>query len=199
MEKNTEMIFRKEGVEMCYDVETPFDDIERVVKKINYEDLRDILTDKMMPCVIEGIYPLIEDGILKELRFEIGFFEHDEETEGEIPEGGDQGDRPPIYSKMRINDDSYEIRFAYEILVNTANWLIERKKLKKSDCPIPSGPKNYLINSEPKHRYGDNFRSPKNLSNGTYIEVNLNAMGCIITARKLLKKFGYPDDILKVG
>ena len=85
MEKNTEMIFRKDRVEMCYDVETPFG-IERIVKKINYEDLRDTLTDEMMPCVIEDIYPIIEEDILKGLKFEIGFFG---ET-GKIPEKGEK-------------------------------------------------------------------------------------------------------------
>ena len=199
MEKNTEMIFRKDGVEVSYDIETPFGE-DRIAQEINYEDLRNNLTDVMMPCIIKDIQPIIEEGVLKELTFKIGFFdEYNEETEGEIS-GGNRGGCPPIYSKMRINDDSYEIRFANEILVNTANWLIERKKLKKSDCPIPSGRTRYLINLEPKHKRGDGFISPKALCNGTYIEVNLSARGCILAAQQqLLKKFGDPGDILKVG
>ena len=100
--------------------------------------------------------------------------------------------------KMNVGSDTYEIRNSYEILINTAEWLINKGKLKKSDCPVPTGHKRHLINIEPKHRYGDNFRAPKKLSNGLYIEVNYSTAGCINTARRLLEKFGYQADTLKV-
>jgi hypothetical protein len=107
---------------------------------------------------------------------------------------------PPNHPKIiRINGDSYEIRFSYEILIKTAEWLIGKGELKKSDCPISGGYKRYLINLEPKHKPGDNFRSPKQLSNETYIETSYSTTGCINMAQRLLEKFGHQGDILEIG
>lgn len=106
-----------------------------------------------------------------------------------------EGTRP---RKIRIGQDIFEIRNSYEILIHTAEWLIRKGKLKKSDCPISIGRKRHLINTTPKHRYGDNFRAPKMLSNGTYIEVHYSTAGCISNARKLLEKFGYSKNMLRV-
>jgi hypothetical protein len=106
-----------------------------------------------------------------------------------------EGTRP---RKMRIGGDAFEIRNSYEILTNTAEWLIRKGKLKKSDCPVPMGRKRHLINIEPKHRYGDSFRAPKRLSNGLFVEAHLNTAGCINNARRLLEKFGYREDMFEV-
>ncbi len=110
---------------------------------------------------------------------------------------------PPIWEgrhprKMRIAGDTLEIRNSYEILINTAEWLIRKGKLKRSDCPVPIGRKRHLINTEPKHKYGDNFTSPKKLSNGLYVEVHYSTAGCINSARRLLERFGYKGDTLQV-
>ena len=100
--------------------------------------------------------------------------------------------------RMKIGSDVFEIRNSYEILVNTAEWLIRKRKLKRSDCPIPIGRKRYLINTEPKHRYGDSFTAPKQLSNELYIETHYSTARCIDNARRLLEKFGFSGDILEV-
>ncbi|MCW3136601.1 MAG: hypothetical protein N2V77_06675 [Canidatus Methanoxibalbensis ujae] len=100
--------------------------------------------------------------------------------------------------KMKIGSDVFEIRNSYEILTNTAEWLIRKGKLRVSDCPIPIGRKRHLINTEPKHRYGDSFRAPKRLSNGLYIEVHYSTAGCINNARRLLERFGFRGDMLEV-
>jgi len=106
-----------------------------------------------------------------------------------------EGTRP---RQMRIGSDTFEIRYSYEILTNTAEWLIKKGKLKRSDCPVPIGRKRHLINTEPKHKYGDNFRAPKRLSNRLYIEVHYSTAGCINNARRLLERFGYRGDMLEV-
>ena len=113
-------------------------------------------------------------------------------TEPEIWEGGE---RP---RKMKIGKDTSEIRSSYEILINTANWLIKQGKLKPTDCPIGIGYKRNLINKEPKHKYGENFRAPKKLSNGLWIEVHYSTASCINNARRLLEKFGYSGSVLEV-
>ena len=100
--------------------------------------------------------------------------------------------------RMKIGSDVFEIRNSYEILTNTAEWLIRKGKLKRSECPLPIGRKRHLINTEPKHRYGDSFRAPKRLSNGLYIEVHYSTAGCINNARRLLERFGFRSDMLEV-
>lgn len=101
--------------------------------------------------------------------------------------------------KMKLKGEVFEVQNSYEILVNTANWLIKNGKLKPSDCPvgIVRG-KRYLINKEPKHKYGDDFRAPKRLSNGLWIETHYNTASCINYAKRLLERFGVPSDILAI-
>lgn len=99
--------------------------------------------------------------------------------------------------KMKLKGEVFELRNSYEILVNTANWLIKIGKLKPSDCPVGIGRgKRNLINKEPKHKYGDDFRAPKKLSNSLWIDTNYSTAGCINSAKRLLEKFGVSSDIL---
>jgi len=100
--------------------------------------------------------------------------------------------------KMNIETDTYKIRNSYDILVNTAEWLIRKNKLRKENCPIASGHKRNLVNIQPKHRYGNDFRAPKRLSNGLYIETHYNTASCITNARKLLERCGCRGDLLEV-
>lgn len=100
--------------------------------------------------------------------------------------------------KIKISTDTYEIRNSYDILVNTAEWLIKKGRLKKENCPIASGHKRNLVNIQPKHRYGDAFRAPKKLSNSLYIEAHYSTASCITNARKLLERCGYRGDMLEV-
>ncbi len=100
--------------------------------------------------------------------------------------------------KMIIGSDTYKIRYSCDILVNTAEWLIKKAKLRKENCPIVSGHRRNLVNIQPKHRYEDNFRAPKRLSNGLYIETHYSTTSCINNARKLLERCGYSKNILEL-
>lgn len=101
--------------------------------------------------------------------------------------------------KMKLKGEIFELHNSFEILVNTANWLIKNGKLKASDCPVGIGRgKRNLINNEPKHKYGDAFRAPKKLSNGLWIETHYSTASCINYAKRLLEKFGVSSDILKI-
>ena len=100
--------------------------------------------------------------------------------------------------KMRIERDVFEIRNSYEILINTANWLIKKGQLKLTDCPVGMGHKRNLVNREPKHKYGDSFTAPKKLPNGLWIETHYSTAHCINNARRLLERFGYQGNILEV-
>ena len=102
--------------------------------------------------------------------------------------------------KMKIGKAAFvDIRFLYEILINTANYLIKEGKLRPSDCPITiRAHKRNLVNREPKHTDGSSFRGPKKLSNGLWIETHYSAENAIDRADGLLEKFGYPDGTLVV-
>lgn len=64
-----------------------------------------------------------------------------------------------------------------ECLANVANFLFKNDYLLKSDLPIKSGYKRYLINSEPVHQTGDEMFRPKELQQDLYIETNFNNEG----------------------
>lgn len=100
--------------------------------------------------------------------------------------------------EMKIGTDTYEIGKSYHILINTAEWLLRKGKLKKDDCPIPSGYRRYLVSTQPKHRYGDDFRAPRKLSNGLYIETHYSTANCINKARRLLERYGYRSHMLSI-
>jgi hypothetical protein len=100
---------------------------------------------------------------------------------------------------MRIGSDAFAIRNSYEILINAAEWLIRKGKLKAADCPVGIGHKRNLINTVQRHKYGDQFRAPKRLSNGLWLETHYSTASCINNARRLLERFGYSGQTLEVG
>ncbi|MEO0273357.1 MAG: type I restriction enzyme HsdR N-terminal domain-containing protein [candidate division WOR-3 bacterium] len=102
------------------------------------------------------------------------------------------------FRKMMLKDKVFEIRYNKEILVNTANWLIEIGKLKPTDYPVQVGEMNkrYLINKEPKHPTGRGFDDTNKLSNGLWMETCLSTNTTIRYARLLLEKFGVSPDTL---
>lgn len=189
------------------------ENIEVLIKKLQIlDEIWQSLLDEPKE-MIKGLIPVFE-GLIKEGYPDYEFEASDTEdfikervrelispptetgteaiTETEICEGTE---RP---RKMKIGRDVFEIRSSYEILINTANWLIKQGKLKPTDCPIGIGYKRNLINKEPKHKYGESFRAPKKLSNGLWIEVHYSTAGCINNARRLLEKFGYLGSVLEV-
>lgn len=101
--------------------------------------------------------------------------------------------------KMKLKGEVFELRNSFEILVNTANWLIKTGKLRPPDCPVGiGGGKRNLINKEPKHKYGDDFHAPKKLSNGLWIETHANTASIINYAKRLLERFGVSPDVLTI-
>jgi len=139
----------------------------------------------------------IED-LLKERVNKIIVYPSGEEAISEIPVESisQRGERP---RKMKLKGEVSEFRYSFEILVNTANWLIKNGKLKHSDCPVGIGRgKRNLVNKEPKHKYGDDLRAPKKLSNGLWIEAHGNTASLINYAKRLLEKFGVSSDMLTI-
>ena len=102
--------------------------------------------------------------------------------------------------QMQINGESYVLRYTKEILVNTANWLIGKGYLKHADSPlkISTRAKRSLINSTPAHPTGQQFRAGEKLNNGLYVETHASTKQNIEYAKKLLEKYGYDPEILKI-
>jgi hypothetical protein len=100
--------------------------------------------------------------------------------------------------KMQLKGESFNLNDNYDILVNTANWLIKNGKLKSSDCPVIVGRmrNRYFINKESKHPKGNDFRAPQKLSNGLWIETHYSTAMCKDYAKKLLEKFGISSNSL---
>ena len=102
--------------------------------------------------------------------------------------------------RMQIDDVHYELRNSFEILVNTANWLIDKGNLKLSDCPIDvtRGDKRVLINRKPVHPSDQEFRSSHQLKNGLYVECHASLKNTIDYSKRLLAKYEYNTEMLKV-
>jgi len=191
--------------------------IEILVKKVQILDkIWQSLLEEPEEKMIKGLMPVVKsiitqgypdyqfedteiEDLLKERVREIisGSSEEESSSETPIEPISWRGENP---RKMKLKGDVFELRNSYEILVNTANWLIKNGKLKPSDCPVRIGRgKRILINKEPKHRYGGDFRAPKELLNRLWIETHYSTADCIDYARRLLEKFGFsPDDILVI-
>jgi len=189
------------------------ENIEVLIKKLQIlDEIWQSLLDEPKE-MIKGLIPVFQ-GLIKEGYPDYEFETSDIEdfTKGRVreltssptetiselgiePESAQFPERP---RKMRIEHEVFEIRNSYEILINTANWLIKRGKLRLTDCPVGMGHKRNLVNREPKHKYGDSFTAPKRLSNRLWIETHYSTEHCINNARRLLERFDYQGNILEV-
>ena len=127
---------------------------------------------------------------------------------------GDDGgsDNPPSDSWYSMSNISYDngkghptqikfpdesvlnIRSWVDILFQVATWLIQEEYITKSDCPIPTGAKRYLIHTKPIHPSNKTFVAPKKIHK-VYLECNDNRMKCVQHAEKLITVAGLePDD-----
>lgn len=102
--------------------------------------------------------------------------------------------------QMQIDDRHYKLAHDFEILVNTANWLIDKGKLRWSGRPIDvtRGNKRVLINRKPEHPSGQEFFAPKKLKGGLYIEGHVSLKSAIEYSKRLLTEYGYDREMLRV-
>ena len=91
--------------------------------------------------------------------------------------------------RMRIGNESYELRYQSEILINTANWLIDKGHLKPSDCPVKLASRDQFIISTPE-------RGRNKLKKGLYIE--RYSRRARRYAQRLLEHYGYDPEMLQI-
>ncbi len=93
------------------------------------------------------------------------------------------------------------IKYAKDVLIQTAEWLVGNGKIQPAICPIQLGKGGrYLVHTRDQHSNGSLFAGPKSLSNGLFLETNFSARDSHRQAFNLLKGFGYtpPEDTLQI-
>ena len=103
-----------------------------------------------------------------------------------------------------IAGETRRCKFAKEIPVHVADWLIEQGKLSASDCPVVvtrragQGANRCLVNTTSKHLDGSDFRSPVELANGLFIETHASRVELERYAERLLEWAGIDAGVMKV-
>ena len=130
-----ELLFTKEGMKVRKKVEMPFTDEEWHEKLVSYKEIEGI---NGIELTVNKIEPDIEEGVLKSLRFHVTHYltSFEEEHKAESPESYRRG--------IEIQGDFISCRFSNAILVETANWLIDKGYLKREDIPIDLGGKQKI-------------------------------------------------------
>jgi hypothetical protein len=105
---------------------------------------------------------------------------------------------------LRLGSDVFECPTANAILVNTANWLVRQGKLGPEHCPVIANPRRgigqlwCLVNSQPVHPGGQEFRAPKILENQLYVETLGGRKDFERYSRNLLKWAGLDPTLLQI-
>ncbi len=103
-----------------------------------------------------------------------------------------------------IGGEQHECRFAKDILVHVANWLVSQGRISAADCPVVvtqfsvKGKQRCLVNTAPQHPDGDDFRSPEELPNGLFIETAHSHRALERYSRRLLKWAGVDPAVMQV-
>ena len=97
----------------------------------------------------------------------------------------EKGQNPP--KNLTYSDGSQAGLKAWaDILYNVANWLVGKDYLDELHCPVPKGPKNAILNTQPVHQNGKPFRRPQK-AGYLYVDMNVDPKSAIFCAIKLIK------------
>lgn len=116
----------------------------------------------------------------------------------------EEDDAPETENAVLIAGEKHVCKYAKEIPVHVANWLVRRGALSSASCPIVvtrhsgQGADRCLINAEPEHLDGSPFRSPVELENGMFMETHASRNDLERYARRLLEWADIETDVLKV-
>ena len=95
--------------------------------------------------------------------------------------------------------ERFPVKYAKDILIQTAEWLVKKNHIGANECPIRIG-KNAtrnLIHTEPRHQDRE-FFSAHYLRNGLILETHGSLTQIKLTARRLLERYDYPDSTLQL-
>ena len=86
-----------------------------------------------------------------------------------------------------------QLAHQWELLASVADYLVRKGHLTTDSGTLPSGPKRYIVHSEPEHPNGRPFKAPAELDNGLYIETSNRFAQTVKYALKLLEHYGEPS------
>lgn len=100
--------------------------------------------------------------------------------------------RKRINRIITIEDEKIFCNNSISVLINTANWLIKKGKIKSKDCPIKLYNRGFrnLIHTEPVHIDGSSFQKEIKLLGNYYLEGKRDAIDIIKNTKDLLIRFG---------
>jgi predicted type IV restriction endonuclease len=212
---------REENILWQVDIlEDPFDRVYRnlaTIARENIDRIEDLIEknkkmeeiwerlfniDEPAPSVVEALAKVMRDNLPPEYQFEEEELKEFVETRIGGLKPSNEEPEPPTPSDetlpktMSMPDRTViYIRHGYDVLVETANWLIKKGKLPK--IPYGRGRKRFLINTQPYHKDKSSFVSPKKLSNGMFIETNHSIQLAIKLAQKLMEDAGYGQNAIE--
>lgn len=87
--------------------------------------------------------------------------------------------------------EEYQLRIWRQVVEVTLYWLWTKGYLKTDDVPVSSSRKRFLVNLEPRHPTGNEFKTVCSIS-GTplYLEGNISAKASASNARRILQHCG---------
>ena len=105
------------------------------------------------------------------------------------------GEKPPL---VRLPDKrEIRLQYWYELLVETAKWLVKTGELTATNCPVANSRGGGLINTEPREQNGAPFRSHRQLDNGLFVKTHGSSVTIIGSTKILLNRFDKdPSSIL---
>ncbi len=200
--REIELLFTREGMKVRQKVEGFFQEGPRWID-LEFHSYEEIQRINGIKLTVDRIDPMIEGDNLKYLRFHVTDYSRTP-SDSPPPDGANEIEGDGIMIQRKFFSCGHQ----YEILVNTADWLINQGYLTNEDVPIEAGgrprARTYLINSKlendeaPRHANGEYFSTPKQLINGLWIETRYALPDTIKHAKHLLRHFNYSESDLRV-
>jgi len=126
------------------------------------------------------------------------------ETLPPTPPASEGPDTTPEMRAVIIAGERQDCRYARDIVIHVANWLVAQGRLSADDCPVVvtrhtgRGADRCLVNTSAHHLDGSDFRSGEELTNGLFIETHASRLDLERYARRLLEWADVDPDIMQV-
>ena len=113
-----------------------------------------------------------------------------------------RGNPPPAAIRFARGEER-QIKYWWQVLFETAEWLASTDKLTSSQCPVQLGnqKKKYVVNVQSRHPDGKDFYSSHELINGLFCETSVSARSAVRQSKNLLEHCGQnaASVLLRVG
>lgn len=86
-------------------------------------------------------------------------------------------DKNPVAIRF-LGDEQRPVRNRREVLIQSAEWLVQTGRLTAAN--LPKGPGWNFINTSPHTSNGRDFRSPREISGGIFVDVSVRKRGTLI-------------------